>query len=303
MLNEKLNDDFFDEEEVKDYSMYEKSFQSEEFRKEIEKQEEKKVNLNEDQTIYMNCIEKLRVGTFHKGKFKAFNKSFKGYYVDCFGFDVLCPLNKKEFYNWAFGTENTEEKKAEIKRFEKFNVDEKKSFMIELEKKLVGFELTVLITVNKELKVGAINLDNLIKISWTWNQYNLYIFANGMKLADYTFLNSYEKEKIKQFIIDQDCDKSTKTIYYHKALAAEGITLLPENEIVIQPRLLPERLYKYDSYNANGYIDPNNPNFVVDEHGNVTSMRYTQMPFYLKSSQVKLMSNLNCLKQRIVKKE
>lgn len=299
MLNEKLNDDFFDDEDETNaqlQEMYNTSFQSEEFKKEIETQEERKVNLNEDQSIYMNCIEKLRVGTFHKGKFKAFNRSFKGYYVDCFGFDVLCPLNKKEFYNWAFGHELNEERKTEIKRFERFSQDEKKSFMIELEKQLVGFELTVLITVNKELKVGAINMDNLVKISWTWNEYNLYIFANGMRLIDYSFLNSYEKEKIRQFIIDEKCDKSTKTIYYHKSLAAEGITLLPENEIVIQKRLLPDLLYKYDSYNANGYIDPLNPNFAVDEHGNVTSMRYSQMPFYLKSSQVKLMGNLDCLK-------
>lgn len=299
MLNEKLNDDFFDDEDevnIQLQELYDTSFQSEEFKKQVEKQEEKNVNLNEDQKIYMDSLTKLRVGTFHKGRFKAFNKSFKGYYVDCFGFDVLCPLNKKEFYNWAFGTENNEIKKAEIKRFEKFNQDEKRAFMVELEKQLVGHELTVLVTVNKELKVGAINMDNLVKISWTWNEYNLYIFANGMRLVDYTFLNSYEKEKIRQFIIDEKCDKSKKVIYYHKALAAEGITLLPENEVVIQKRLLPDSLYKYDSYNANGYIDPNNPNFVVDEHGNVTSMRYTQMPFYLKSSQVKLMGNLNCLK-------
>lgn len=298
MLNEKLNDDFFDEEDetnVQLAEMYNTSFQSEEF-KNIEKAEEKKVDLNEDQKIYMDCLTKLRVGTFHKGKFKAFNRSFRGYYVDCFGFDVLCPLNKKEFYNWAFGYELSEERKQEIRRFEKFNVDEKKSFMIELEKQLVGIELTVLITVNKELKVGAINMENLVKISWTWNEYNLYIFANGMRLIDYTFLNGYEKDKIRQFIIDEKCDKSTKTIYYHKALAAEGITLLPEDEIVIRPKLLPEQLYKYDTYNANSYIDPNNPNFIVDEHGNVTSMRYTQMPFYLKSSQVKLMGTLNCLK-------
>lgn len=291
MLNEKLNDDFFDDEDETNaqlQEMYNTSFQTEEFK--VLSEQAPTFNYNEEQSIYIGCLDKLRVGTFHKGKFKAFNRSFKGYYIDCFGFDVLCPLNKKEFYSWAFSEE------TEIKRFESMNVDEKRTFMVNLERFLVGMELTVLITTNKDLKVGAISIDNLIKISWTRNIYKLYIFANGMRINDYIYLNSYEKDKLRQYIIQEECDKSTKTIYYHKALAAEGITLLPENEIVIQQKLLPELLYKYDSYNANGYIDPLNPNFQVDEHGNVTSMRYSQMPFYLKSSQVKLMGNLNCLK-------
>lgn len=289
MLNEKLNDDFFDEE-IKDYSMYEESFRSEEFKSIIEK-DSPKIQLNENQQIYMDCINKLKVGTFHNAQFKAFNKGFRGYFVDAFGMDVFCPLNKREFYNWAFG-EDSEEKKTNILWYERLSENEKRQFMYNLEKKIVRKPLTVLITANQNLKVDGLSLENIVRISWSKGR----IYCNNIRIENYIFLTDYEKSRILNFIQPLDCEYSTNEILYHKSFLLFEEILIPLKEVKIEQKLLPERYYKLDTYHTNEYLDPENPNFKMDEHGNVTSMWYTQMPFYQQSSIVKLTGNLSCLK-------
>jgi len=284
-----------EENEVKDTSMYEESFKSEEFKKEVEKSEEKKLNLNENQQIFMDCVNKLDVGTFHKGKFKKFSPNYHKYFVDCWGFDVNVELSNKELYAWGFEKED-ENYKNWIAKIKKFTKEERASKLEAFERQLVGKEVTVLITVNRNLKVDAANVSNLVKISWTRNNYGLHVFANGMRIQDYNFLEEYEKDKIRAFIRSIFVEKSSKVIYYHSALAAKDLVLIPEDEIKIEPKLLPQMYYQWDSYHPREYIDPNNPNFLVDDFGNVSSMKYTQMPFYMQSSQVKVLNNINVLK-------
>jgi len=104
-MNEELNE--WDEEIVdKDTSMYDNSFQTEEFKELSE--EKPKVNWNENQQIFMDCIDKLNVGTFHKGKFKKFSPNYHKYFVDCWGFDVNVELSNKELFAWGFEKENDE---------------------------------------------------------------------------------------------------------------------------------------------------------------------------------------------------
>lgn len=273
--------------------LYKKSFETKEFQ--AITNDSKKSNLNENQKIFMDCLEKLEVGTFHKAKFKKFSPNGRKYFVDCFGFDVGTEMSNKELYSWGFMSSDLPRKEwlENIKKM----TDKEKIYKLELfEKSLVGKELTVLITVNKNLKVYGISLESLPKISWTTNEYGLHIFCNNSKLKDYLYLQDYEKDKIKQFIKSLEVDRSTKTIYYHAAFAAKDLVLISEDEIKIEPRLLPAMYYEFDSYHPHEYIDPNNPNFIVDGFGKVSSMKYTQMPFYIQSSQAKAMGNLNCLK-------
>lgn len=294
-MYDELNDDWFDEnEKVKDTSMYDNSFQTEEF-KELSK-EKPKVHWNENQQIFMDCIDKLNVGTFHKGKFKKFSPNYHKYFVDIWGFDVNVELSNKELFAWGFEKENDETYKNWISKIKRFSKEERASKLEIFERQLVGKEVTVLITVNRNLKVDAANVDNLVKISWTRNAYGLHVFANGMRIQDYNFLEEYEKDKIRAFIRSIFVEKSSKVIYYHSALAAKDLVLIPEEEIKIEPKLLPQMYYQWDSYHPREYIDPNNPNFLVDDFGNVSSMKYTQMPFYMQSSQVKTLNNINVLK-------
>jgi hypothetical protein len=287
-----MNDEFDEfEEKQLNAEMYEESFKSKDF-KELIEQDAPKPELNENQQIYMDCIAKLKVGTFHNARFKAFNKGFRGYFVDAFGMDIFCPLNKREFYNWAFGEENNEDKKTNISWYEKLSDNEKKQFMFELERKIVRKPMTVLITANQNLKVDGLSIENLIRVSWTGKN----IYCNNIRIENYIFLTDYEKSRISDFIEALGVEYSTREILYHKSFLIFDEILIPFNEVKIEPRLLPESYYKTDTYQPREYIDPENPNFIMDEMGNITSERYTQMLFYQSSSTVKLTGSLNCLK-------
>ncbi len=269
-------------ENNRDTSMYDKSFTTDEFTELVN--EKPLTNYNINQQIFLDCLDKLQVGTFHKGKFKAFGRNFKTYFVDVYGFDVQCQLSKKELIKWQIYDDNWDIRKKNIEDYES---------------SIVGREFTVLITSNKNFKVDAVSIDNLLKISWTQNNFGLHVFVNGARIIDYNekYLSAFEKAKIYDFIKSLNVDKSTKVIYYHHALAAKNLILVPFDEVIISPKLLPSMYYEFDSYAPREYVDANNPNLIVDEiSGNVKSMKYTQMPFYLYSSQVKLLNNINSLK-------
>lgn len=290
-LNELWDDEIVDKSLQE---LYEKSFETEEFKAIIN--ESPSSNLNENQKIFMDCLEKLQVGTFHKARFKKFSPNGRKYFVDVYGFDVGIDMTNKELYEWGFMESPILNRKEWLENIKTMVYEDKIAALESFEKTLIGKELTILITVNKNLKVYGLSLNSLPKVSWTTNSHGLHIFINNSRLKDYIYLTDYEKDKIKQFIMSLDVENSSKTIYYHNALSAKGLTLIPEDEIKIEPKLLPAMYYEFDTYHPHEYIDPANPNFLVDDFGNVSSMKYTQMPFYMQSSQIKTLNNINILK-------
>jgi len=254
-------DEEINPEQAKQLAQLEASFSSPEFINQIQ-EENKLKNLSEQQELFINCLEKLKIGTFHKGTFKAWNNNKSAYFVDCGGFDVKCKSLKRETEFW----DNP-----------------------------VGKELVVLVVRNADFKVDAISVEAMVSITWR----DSIIRAQGVKLENYKHITDYDKDKIRLFVSQQiEAGERVSDVYlFDKALIAKNLTVIKKSDIVVEKPLLSQALYEWSEpyLIEESIIDPNNPNLKVLEDGRVTSKKYTQMPFYFQSSQVK-----NTLNIRIV---
>ncbi len=257
-----IDDSWLEEDEnlvnPQQMELMEKSFSSPDFINQIQ-EENKLKNLTEQQELFINYLEKLKIGTFHKGTFKAWNNNKSAYFVDCGGFDVKCKSLKRETEYW----DNP-----------------------------VGKELTVLIVRNADFKVDAISVDAMVSITWRDN----IIRAQGVKLENYKHITDYDKDKIRLFVAQQiEAGERVSDVYlFDKALIAKNLTVIKKSDIVVEKPLLSQALYEWsEPYSIEeSIIDPNNPNFQILEDGRITSKKYTQMPFYSQSSQIKKTLNI-----------
>lgn len=270
MITNKKHDEWEDEIENENYDLklLEESFNSEAFREAVKENSTVSQKYNENQLLYLQCIERLKIGTMWKGVVKAFGRPkygvVKNYFVNVGGFDVLC--HKKSY-------EDIE----------------------------VGQEITIIITHNNNLKVDGMRYENLLQIQWLnkrikveWWDWRKECY-HSINLNNYKHLSNLEKDKIKLFVESIKIECNVEPFLYHLQFSLTGKTLIDSSQLKYEAPLLMKELYTIDTYNTSESLDVTNPNFTVDEYGNVTFVRYTQMPFYFLSSRVKQFG-INALK-------
>jgi len=259
----KKNQYWEDEEENENYDLtklLEQSFNSEAFKEAVKENNTVSQKYNENQLLYLQCIERLKIGTMWEGVVKAFGRPkdgvIKNYFVNVGGFDVLC--HKKSY-------EDIE----------------------------VGQKITIIITHNNNLKVDGMRYENLIQIQWLnkkikeeWWDWRKEVY-HSINLNNYKHLTNLEKDKIREFVKNTKVEDSVNTWLYHLQFSLTGKILIDSSQLKYETPLLMKELYKYKTYNTTELLDSKNPNFVLDEYGNVTYQEYTQMPFYFYSSRVK----------------
>lgn len=263
-----LNDDEEQQEQYYDLEKLEASFNSHDFKEAVKENNTLAAKYNENQIIYLQCLERLKIGTMWKGIVKAFGRPkdgvVKNYFVNVGGFDVLC---------------------------------HKKSY----EEVEVGQEITIIITHNNNLKVDGMRYENLLQIQWLgkrikveWWDWQKEVF-HSINLNNYKHLSNLEKDKIRGFVENSGIDCNVEPFLYHLQFSLIGKTLINNADLKYEAPLLMKELYEYKMYNTSELLDSTNPNFKIDEYGNVTFQAYSQLPFYFYSSRVK-QYGLNVLK-------
>ena len=142
--------------------------------------------------------------------------------------------------------------------------------------------IDVVILTIEERKASAIRLQNLPLVEWKNDRVKIIRYNHSTDEYDEYRLDKFEMTNLEKEIIKEYCNKTEwieKPHFYHKNFKVV-------TDLRYAAPLLQKNMYDVLSYN-NGDVDPKNPNFDVDEFGNVSFKRYTQQPFYSLSSKVR----------------
>lgn len=142
--------------------------------------------------------------------------------------------------------------------------------------------IDVIILSVEERKANGVRLQNLPLVEWRGGRIKMVLFNHSTEEYDEYRLEKFEISNLEKEIIKEYANKvewEEKPHFYHRNFKV--IT-----DLKYAAPLLQKNMYDILSYNSSD-VDTANPNFDVDEFGNVTFKRYTQQPFYSMSSKVR----------------